>query len=127
MVATEGVARDEKFMLFGLRAIVAYLWVLPNWLSVTRSSSESKHSRQDSSSSSSSSKFFPGGWFTPKPNEGRASLDVAQGEFAPSLKVTTTTDVFETLNVENEAGASTRTMTAGDGADGQKRKWCVMM
>ena len=126
MVATEDMARDEKFMLFGLRAIVAYLWVLPNWLSVTRSSSESKHSRQNSSSSSSS-KFFPGGWFTPKANEGRASLDVAQGEFTPSVKVTTTTDVFETLNVENEAGVSTRTMTAGDGADGQKRKWCIVM
>lgn len=126
MAGAENFAQNEKFMLFGLRAIVAYLWVLPKWLSVTRSPGESNHSRQDSSSSSSSSKFFPGGWFTSKPNEGRTSLDVAQGEFAPSPKVTTTTDVFETLNVQNEAGASASPATYGD-VDGQKRKWCIVM
>jgi hypothetical protein len=126
VAGAENFAQNEKFMLFGLRALVAYLWVLPKWLSMSRSPSESSHSRQDSSSSSSSSKFFPGGWFTPKPKEGRTSLDVAQGEFAPSPKATTTTDVFETLNVQNEAGASTGLATDGD-VDGQKRKWCVVM
>jgi hypothetical protein len=33
--------------------------------------------------STASSIFFPGGWFSKMP-EGRASMDVAQGEFIPS-------------------------------------------
>ncbi|KAM6504190.1 hypothetical protein JOM56_001133 [Amanita muscaria] len=121
VAGTEEIAKNEQFLLFGLRAIVAYLWVLPKWLSMT----PSNHSRRGSSSSassSSSSKFFPGGWFTPKPNEGRTSLDVAQGEFASSHKVTTSNDVFETLGSDSPVAAS---VAAED--DGQKRKWCVVM
>ncbi|KAF8625540.1 hypothetical protein AX15_005307 [Amanita polypyramis BW_CC] len=124
VAGTEDLAKNERFMLFGLRAIVAYLWVLPKWLSMTRPG----HGQREpsTSSTSSSSKIFPGGWFTSRPNEGRTSLDVAQGEFA-SIKTTASTDVFESLSVEvasDEVGASS--VTDSD-TDGQRRKWCVVM
>jgi hypothetical protein len=123
VTGAEDFAKSDKFVLFSLRALVAYLWVLPKWLSPTPSGHAQ---RESSSSSTTSSKFFPGGWFTPKPNENCTSLDVAQGEFAASPKTTTSRDVFDTLS--SDATASTEaTNVAADGDDGQKRRWCVVM
>ncbi|KAJ6619702.1 hypothetical protein B0H10DRAFT_2216541 [Mycena sp. CBHHK59/15] len=60
--------------------------------------------------STASSMFFPGGWFSKVP-QGRASLDVAQGEFTPS-KPTTPSVTAPTEDSESEE---------------KKGKWCVVM
>ena len=124
MTGTEDFAKSEKFVLFSLRALVAYLWVLPKWLSLTPSGHAQ---RGPSSSSTTSSKLFPSGWFAPKPNENCTSLDVAQGEFAASPKATTSRDVFDTLSPDAIASTGAANVAA-DGDDGQKRKWpgCVV-
>ncbi|KAJ7475805.1 hypothetical protein FB451DRAFT_257411 [Mycena latifolia] len=59
--------------------------------------------------STASSMFFPGGWFSKMP-EGRASLDVAQGEFAKPTSPSVSSPTTETEQSEEKKG-----------------KWCVVM
>jgi len=66
--------------------------------------------------STTSSRFFPGGWFSssPKvPEEGRASLDVATGEFISqsSVENTPTTAIPSAVEEDRE----------------KKSRWCTIM
>ncbi|KAJ7127037.1 hypothetical protein C8R44DRAFT_112368 [Mycena epipterygia] len=71
--------------------------------------------------STASSLFFPGGWFSKLP-QGRASLDVAQGEFTPS-KTTS-----PTLPSPPIPGPSPGNETEqNEQSEEKKGKWCVVM
>ncbi|KAJ7170627.1 hypothetical protein C8R43DRAFT_980281 [Mycena crocata] len=63
--------------------------------------------------STASSMFFPGGWFSKMP-EGRASLDVAQGEFTPSKP--TSPPLPPPADTEQN-----------DQSEEKKGKWCLVM
>ncbi|KAJ6604770.1 hypothetical protein DFH09DRAFT_321612 [Mycena vulgaris] len=64
--------------------------------------------------STASSMFFPGGWFSKIP-EGRASLDVAQGEFSSSKPNS------PSISSPNETPNET------EQSEEKKGKWCVVM
>ncbi|KAE9407691.1 hypothetical protein BT96DRAFT_933121 [Gymnopus androsaceus JB14] len=71
--------------------------------------------------STASSLFFPGGWFSPRPPAGRASLDNAQGEFTPSKS-----PVDEVPSIELESAPTSATAESDDSKE-KKGKWCVIM
>ncbi|PFH53046.1 hypothetical protein AMATHDRAFT_45684 [Amanita thiersii Skay4041] len=123
----EDLARQDKFVLLSLRTIVAYLWALPRLFMVLRPDEPPSTPRTAQPESTTSSRMFPGGWFTPKPNQGRASMDVAQGEFSK----TPSGDVFETITPElmldeSAGGASVSTMSTED-MRAKRRKLCIIM
>ncbi|KAF8639408.1 hypothetical protein AX17_001499 [Amanita inopinata Kibby_2008] len=129
---SEGLTKSDQFMLLGLRAIVAYLWALPRLLMSSRLEpvdSDGSTGSRTRPESTSSSRLFPGGWFTPKPNEGRTSLDVAQGEFSSNKG--SVSDVFETINPEallDGSAAGAGASVSMDDSDGQRQKWrCDVM
>ncbi|KAJ6531742.1 hypothetical protein B0H19DRAFT_454327 [Mycena capillaripes] len=69
--------------------------------------------------STASSIFFPGGWFSRVP-EGRASLNVAQGEFTPSKP---TSPSVPSPSVPSPSVPSAET----EQSEEKKGKWCVVM
>ncbi|KAJ7158798.1 hypothetical protein C8R46DRAFT_401189 [Mycena filopes] len=70
--------------------------------------------------STASSLFFPGGWFSKLP-QGRASLDIAQGEFT-SPKTTS-----PTLPPSIPSPTTETTETQHQQSEDKKGKWCVVM
>ena len=68
--------------------------------------------------STTSSRFFPGGWFSSTPKvveEGRESLDHAQGEFSKSPAASPALEVPANTPVDGEVDDKTR------------KKWCIIM
>lgn len=76
--------------------------------------------------SSASSRFFPGAWFSPKIGAGRASLEVAQGEFIP-VKPTSPTDGVPDEPEELDEVPPTASEDTDESTPEEKRRWCVVM
>lgn len=84
--------------------------------------------------STASSRFFPGSWFSaaakpPVPEEGRASLETASGQFSrgPSSPLDTGAVLSPiTINTENLAVPEGE-HTEDSAVSPSKRKWCSIM
>ncbi|KAF9468120.1 hypothetical protein BDZ94DRAFT_1247240, partial [Collybia nuda] len=95
-------------------------------------SSPSSRSRLESTTSS---RFFPGGWFSTASkvaDEGRTSLEIAQGEFTPSKIISPVPlagDVSDTPDDASATSVATGHATDSDDDDDEpepKRRWCVV-
>jgi hypothetical protein len=77
--------------------------------------------------STASSRFFPGGWFSATSkvvDEGRTSLEIAQGEFTSSKPMSPANDPPDSPVSED---ASITTDEDDDESEQEKRRWCVVM
>lgn len=76
--------------------------------------------------STTSSRFFPGGWFSTASkvvDEGRTSLEIAQGEFTP-LKPTSPDDEVPDSPVSEDSSS----IDDDDESEQKEKKgWCVVM
>jgi len=83
--------------------------------------------------STASSRFFPGSWFSPSykaADEGRTSLEVAQGEFVATKAAASVGDAPDTSGVEETSSAESDDdddEAPGSSTSEQKRRWCVIM
>lgn len=103
----------------------------------TTSETVSSPSTRSRLESTTSSRFFPGGWFSTASkvvDEGRTSLEIAQGEFIPS-KVTSPISPTEEVSDTPDDASATSTATGQDTDSEEedeeeperKRRWCVVM
>ena len=75
--------------------------------------------------STTSSRFFPGGWFSAASkvaDEGRTSLEIAQGEFTSSKPTSPAEDMPASPVSEQESSTDD-----DDLEQEEKRRWCVVM
>ena len=78
--------------------------------------------------STASSRFFPGGWFSAASvvDEGRTSLEIAQGEFT-SPKPTSPSDDRPNSPFLEDASSTDDDEDDDVEPEQEKRRWCVVM
>lgn len=83
--------------------------------------------------SSTSSRFFPGGWFNSSskvPEESRASLETATGQFVPSKGLSSPVDsapVLPSITTTNLKAPANELGPHSASSSSSKKRWCNIM
>ncbi|GLB40201.1 hypothetical protein LshimejAT787_0800720 [Lyophyllum shimeji] len=82
--------------------------------------------------STASSRYFPGSWFSPtyRPvDEGRTSLEVAQGEFIAAKAAASADEAPDTSSIEESSSdeSDDDEEVPESATSEQKRRWCIIM